>query len=245
MVLISLSERGVKMIKVAFCDDESKILEDLSQKVFSKFEENNCEIDLYTTENSMELLEYLKTNTVDILFLDIDMPMLSGMDIAETLLNSEINTLLVFVTGQDALVYKSFKYHPFGFIRKTYFDEEISSVVKGLIEELHKNADTFSFKTNDSVNRVKIKDILYFESESNYLNLHTNSFVYKFRSTLSAIEKELSVKGFIRTHKGFLVNQEHIFSVKSDTVILDNNDILPIGRTNRDVIKARIMRYMR
>lgn len=233
------------MIKVAFCDDEAKILEDLSQKVLIEFEGNKSEIDLYTTVNSMELLEYLKTNTVDILFLDIDMPRLSGMDIAETLLNSEMNTLLVFVTGQDALVYKSFKYHPFGFIRKTYFNEEISSVVKGLIEELHKNTDTFSFKANDSLTRIKIKDILYFESESNYLNLHTQNFVYKFRSTLSAIEKELSVKGFIRTHKGFLVNQEHIFSVKTDTVVLDNNDTLPIGRTNRDVIKSRIMRYMR
>lgn len=233
------------MIKVAFCDDEAKILEDLSQRVINEFKSNKCEIDLYTTVNSMELLEHLKASTIDILFLDIDMPRLSGMDIAETLLNSEINTLLVFVTGQDALVYKSFKYHPFGFIRKTYFDEEISSVVKGLIEELRKNADTFSFKANDSVNRVKIKDILYFESESNYLNLHTKDFVYKFRSTLSAMENELSVKGFIRTHKGFLVNQEHIFSVKTDTVVLDNNDILPIGRTNRDTIKARIMRYMR
>lgn len=233
------------MIKVAFCDDEAKILADLSQKVLSEFENNECEIELYITESSMELLEYIKENVVDILFLDIDMPRLSGMDIAETLLNSEMNTLLVFVTGQDALVYKSFKYHPFGFIRKTYFDEEISGVVKGLIEEIHKNSDTFSFKTNDSLNRVKIKDILYFESESNYLNLHTKDFVYKFRSTLSAIENELSSKGFIRTHKGFLVNQEHIFSVKADNIVLDNEAVLPIGRTNRDAIKARIMRYMR
>ena len=173
------------------------------------------------------------------------MPTISGMEIAQTLLNSEIKTLLVFVTGQDALVYKSFKYHPFGFIRKTYFDEEISGVVKSLVEEMQKSSDTFLFKTNDGFNRIKLRDILYFESESNYINLHTKESVYKFRSTVSAIEKELSTKGFIRTHKGFLVNQEHIFSVKSENVVLSNNVVLPIGRTNRDVIKARIMRYMR
>lgn len=121
------------MIKVAFCDDEAKILEDFSVKIKSEFEKLSCEIDLYTTKNSIELLEYLKNYTVDILFLDIDMPTISGMEIAQTLLNSEIKTLLVFVTGQDALVYKSFKYHPFGFIRKTYFDEEISGVVKSLV----------------------------------------------------------------------------------------------------------------
>lgn len=236
---------GDKMVKVAFCDDEAKILEDLSVKIKSEFENLSCKIDLYTTENSIELLEYLKNYPVDILFLDIDMPTISGMEIAQTLLNSEIKTLLVFVTGQDALVYKSFKYHPFGFIRKTYFDEEISGVVKSLVEEMQKSSDTFLFKTNDGFNRIKLRDILYFESESNYINLHTKESVYKFRSTVSAIEKELSNKGFIRTHKGFLVNQEHIFSVKSEDVVLSNNVVLPIGRTNRDVIKARIMRYMR
>lgn len=173
------------MVKVAFCDDEAKILEDLSVKIKSEFENLSCKIDLYTTENSIELLEYLKNYPVDILFLDIDMPTISGMEIAQTLLNSEIKTLLVFVTGQDALVYKSFKYHPFGFIRKTYFDEEISGVVKSLVEEMQKSSDTFLFKTNDGFNRIKLRDILYFESESNYINLHTKESVYKFRSNMA------------------------------------------------------------
>lgn len=172
---------GGEMIKVAFCDDEAKILDDLSVKIKKEFKKLNCEIDLYTAENSINFLEYLKNNPVDILFLDIDMPIISGMDIAEVLLNSEINTLLVFITGQDALVYKSFKYHSFGFIRKTYFDEEISGVVKGLVQELQKNSDAFSFKIGGSFNRIKLKDIIYFESESNYLNLHTKGTVYKFR----------------------------------------------------------------
>ncbi len=233
------------MIKVAFCDDESKILETLSQKIKGEFASLNCEIELYSTQRSVELLEHLKTHPVDILFLDIDMPTVSGMDIAQALLNSEMRTLLVFVTGQDALVYKSFKYHPFGFIRKTYFDEEIFDVVKNLVDEIRKNHDTFSFKSSDGFTRVKLKEILYFESESNYLKLHTENVVYKFRGTVSTTEKELSQKGFIRTHKGFLVNQKHIFSVKSDSVELDNGTILPIGRTNREMIKSQIMRYMR
>lgn len=128
---------------------------------------------------------------------------------------------------------------------KTYFDEEIFDVVKNLVDEIRKNHDTFSFKSSDGFTRVKLKEILYFESESNYLKLHAENAVYKFRGTVSTTEKELSKKGFIRTHKGFLVNQKHIFSVKSDSVELDNGTILPIGRTNREMIKSQIMRYMR
>ena len=229
------------MLNVVICDDSTRDASQLEQYLLS-YDKVPVETKLYT--NPQKMLEQLTRDT-HCVFLDIDMPTISGMDIAETLLNSKIKTLLVFVTGQDALVYKSFKYHPFGFIRKAFFDDEITGVVKGLVEEIQKSSDTFLFKTNDGFNRIKIKNILYFESESNYLNLHTANTVYKFRSTLSAIEKELSAKGFIRTHKGFLVNQEHIFSVKSENIVLSNNVVLPIGRTNRDVIKARIMRYMR
>ncbi len=233
------------MIKVALCDDELKILDDLSLKITTAFKNAKSKVDLFKTDNPFELLDYLKAETVDVLFLDIDMPKISGMDIAETLLNSDMKTLLVFVTSHDALVYKSFKYHPFGFIRKAYFDEEISAVVNSAVDEIRKNNDTFSFKTNDGFYIIKLMDILYFDSESNYVNVHTAEQIYKFRGTLSAIEKELVPKGFIRTHKGFLVNQKHIYSIKSDDIVLTDKEVLPIGRTNRESVKALIMRCMR
>lgn len=233
------------MIKIAICDDENKILNELALKIENSFKAYNESSSFFKTDNPIELLQHLKENSADILFLDIDMPKLSGMDIAEYLLNNDINTLLIFVTNQDALVYKSFKYHPFGFIRKSHFNEEIDSVVESAVEEIRKNSDTFSFKTGDTFCRVKITDIMYFESEANYINLHSSDKIYRFRGTLTSLENDLSSKGFIRTHKGFLVNQQHILGFKRDNIEMSNNEILPIGRTNRDIIKQTIMRYMR
>lgn len=233
------------MIKVALCDDDLKILDDLSLKIAAAFENIKCEIDLYQTDSPFELLDHLKSTAVDVLFLDIDMPEISGMDIAQNLPDSGMQTLLVFVTSHDALVYKSFKYHPFGFIRKAYFEEEISAVVSSAVDEIRKNSDTFSFKANDGFYIVKLTDILYFESESNYIHVHTADQIYRFRGTLSSIEKELVPKGFIRTHKGFLVNQKHIYSIKSDDIVLSDKEVLPIGRTNKENVKSLIMRYMR
>ncbi len=232
-------------MKVALCDDDLKILDDLSPKITAAFENIKCGIDLYKTDNPLELINHLNSMPVDVLFLDIDMPKITGMDIAQNLLNSNIQTLLVFVTSHDALVYKSFKYHPFGFIRKAYFEQEISSIVSSAVDEIKKNNDTFSFKTNDGFYIIKLTDILYFESESNYINVHTAGQIHKFRGTLSSIEKELLPKGFIRTHKGFLVNQKHIYSIKSDDIVLSDREVLPIGRTNKENVKSLIMRYMR
>lgn len=232
------------MLKIAICDDEPKILDELALKIKNVFSLKE-ETDVFKTSNPFELLKHLSENNTDVLFLDIDMPKLNGMDIAEKLLNENTDTLLVFVTSHDALVYKSFRYHPFSFIRKSHFDDEIAYVAKSIIEACNKHREIFSFKTSEGIYRISIRDILYFESDSNYLQLHTEKELYRFRGTLSSLEKELLPKGFIRTHKGFLVNQQHIYAVKGDDIQLYNNELLPIGRTNKDSVKQTIMRYMR
>lgn len=233
------------MIKTAVCDDEKIVLDKICSKVQDAFSEINCTAEIFKTHKPFDLVEHIKNNTTDVLFLDIDMPSLSGMDIAQFLIDSNAEILLVFVTSHDTLVYQSFRYHPFGFIRKSHFDEEIGAVVKSIADELQKRNEHFSFKTNEGFFKVPFEDIIYFESESNYINLHCTDNQYRFRGTITSLENELKAKGFIRTHKGFLVNQQHIFAIKGDDIELSSKELLPIGRTNRESVKKAILRYMR
>ena len=233
------------MIKTAVCDDEKIVLDEICSKVQNAFSEINCAAEIYNTHNPFDLVEHIKNSTTDVLFLDIDMPSLSGMDIAQFLIDCNAEILLVFVTSHDTLVYQSFRYHPFGFIRKSHFDEEIGAVVKSIADELQKRNEHFSFKTNEGFFKVPFEDIIYFESESNYINLHCTDNQYRFRGTIASLENELNAKGFIRTHKGFLVNQQHIFAIKGDDIELSSKELLPIGRTNRESVKKAILRYMR
>ena len=233
------------MIKIVVCDDEKKILNTLSEKISQTFLNKDMQIEIFETTSPTEALEYIKSNVVDVVFLDIDMPILSGMDIAEGLLNEEYKGLLIFVTSHDSLVYSSFKYHPFGFIRKSYFDDEIEEVISRIIDEISHIDCIFTYKTNDGIYRVNISEILYFESESNYLLIHLIDKVHKFRGTMSQLEMELSENGFIRVQKGFLVNQKYIEIIRKDEIVMSDNTIISISRTNKEVIKEKIMRYMR
>ena len=233
------------MIKTAVCDDEKIVLDEICSKVQNAFSEINCTAEIFKTHKPFDLVEHIKNNTTDVLFLDIDMPSLSGMDIAQFLIDCNAEILLVFVTSHDTLVYQSFRYHPFGFIRKSHFDEEIGAVVKSIADELQKRNEHFSFKTNEGFFKVPFEDIIYFESESNYINLHCTDNQYRFRGTITSLENELKAKGFIRTHKGFLVNQQNIFAIKGDDIELSSKELLPIGRTNRESVKKAILRYMR
>ncbi|MBR1692739.1 MAG: response regulator transcription factor [Lachnospiraceae bacterium] len=233
------------MIKAMVCDDEKRVLEDLSEKITKAFTDFGKPVQLYSTDDPFSLLEHLESIAPQALFLDIDMPRLGGMDIAQFLIDNNFKTLLIFVTSHDALVYSSFQYRPFAFIRKSHFDDEIVPVIGRIISELQKQADFFTFKNSEGLFRIPYEDILYFESDSNYIDLHCKGQRYKFRGTISHIDSELSGKGFLRIHKGFLVNERHIFAIKGDDARLDNNELLPIGRTNRENVKKAMMRYMR
>ena len=124
------------MISAAVCDDEVSILSYMSERIRLEFVRANVDAELFSASDPFVLLEHIKSSAPDVLFLDIDMPKLGGMDIAQFLIDNDIKTLLVFVTSHDALVYSSFKYRPFAFIRKSFFDGEISAVVRDIAAEL-------------------------------------------------------------------------------------------------------------
>lgn len=233
------------MITAAVCDDEEGILDYMSEKIKAELGRLNAETELFSASDPFVLLERVKTEPPDVLFLDIDMPKLGGMDIARYITENNIGTLLVFVTSHDALVYESFQYRPFAFVRKSCFDNEIGAVLERLTAELQKSGDSFSFKTGSGLFRIKLCDILYFESDGNYIELHSTDDTYKFRGTIASVESELTGKSFIRIHKGFIVNLSHVFALRGDDLKLDSGDILPIGRSNKETIKRALMRYMR
>lgn len=233
------------MYYIAICDDESKILEDLSNIIKTEISKLNISAEYYITSNSKELIQHINEANIDILFLDIDMPGCNGMEVAEYLQNRDSKALLIFVTNYEALVYQSFQYHPFGFIRKNYFSKEIGQVISSAIKALQDKQDTITLKINNGFIRIKLSDIMYFEAESNYVNVFTTSESYHYRETLGILEKELSSKGFIRIHKGFLVNQQFVYVVRGKEIELVNGNLLPIGRVNRENIRKELMKYMR
>lgn len=111
-------------MKIYICDDEEKILQDLSVLV------NACcpESMISSFSSGKELVNNLYKQNCDILLLDIDMPEINGMEVAKELSNLSRKPILVFITSHDELVYQSFQYHPFGFIHKRFYKEELSKV---------------------------------------------------------------------------------------------------------------------
>ncbi len=227
-------------MKISICDDETKILEEISSFIEKEFP--SVRIKSYSDGKSFIASTEERP---DVLLADIDMPGMSGMDVAATLASEKAKTLVVFVTAHDELVYDSFKYHPFAFVRKKFLQEELRSVLADCEKEIENQNKRFTFQNASTMVNLAQNEILYFEGQANYLAIHTTSEQYRMRSTMSAVEEELKDSGFLRIHKGFLVNLEHIRILKTEELELDNGEVLPIGKSYSESAKKSILRFMR
>lgn len=228
-------------MNIYICDDEEKILNNISAVVGECCKDSN----IYAFSRAQKLLEQIRDNKVHILLLDIDMPDIDGMEVANEIMGMESKPILIFVTSHDELVYESLRYHPFGFVRKRFLNEELPKLLVECKEEIEKEVKHFCFKADGKNVRLLLSDIYYFESEANYVKVFTKKGEYRFRSTMTAVENSLKSFGFIRIHKGFLVNQEAIQLMGTEETELTTGIKLPIGKMYLGSAKAQLMRYMR
>ena len=233
-------------MNIAVCDDESKILEEITSFIQKEFPLNKTE----AFSDGQTFLSSLKASTgrePDVLLIDIDMPGMTGMELAAELTSEKVRTLIVFVTAHDELVYDSFKYHPFAFVRKKYLQEELQNVLQDCQKEIDRRTSKkrFVFQNGSQLVNLAQSEILYFEGQANYLAIHTVDGEYRMRSTMTAVEEELGDSGFLRIHKGFLVNLEHVRILKTEGLELDSGGLLPIGKSYSEAAKKSILRFMR
>lgn len=228
-------------VKIFICDDEPQMLSIIGQKVSECLPES----DVRTFGSGLELLRCLDTEPCDILLLDIDMPDITGLEIARHLALGEKRPLLLFVTSHDELVYDSFQYHPFAFLRKSCLDRELGAALADCLQELEHRERHFCFRREGTKVCLSLSEILYFEAEGNYLKIFSKTEVYRFRSTIASVENALTGCGFIRIHKGFLVNQAAVRLLNAKQAELFDGTVLPIGKSYAKTAGEQFLGYMR
>lgn len=183
----------------------------------------------------------------DLTFLDIDMPQLSGIDLAELLRGK---TEVIFTTGHPDYALKAFESEALDYLLKpiTYerFLKAITRAKERLLQKLpavaEQEADDFYIKCDHKGKMVKIRfqDIRYIEARANYLRIYVGNHFYTAYLTLKEIQEKLSSRNFIRVHKSFIINIQRIVAVEGNTALLENNDVIDIGASYRSDFLAVI-----
>ena len=235
------------MIRVAICDDEPAMLDCFCERISEEFKRQGEDIQISKFTSGQDFLNFQKAEPFDAVFLDIDMPEMSGFDIAERI-NGIGDTLIVFVTSYDELVYSSLKFRPFRFIRKSYLDIELSETLNSVTAEVLKlkGSRKFTFQSKAGETFVDLQNVIYIEIYGHWLRVYIkDDEPLDCYGSLTDFEKQLEKYDFIRTHKSYLVNCKYIFSIEKNQVILDDKTEIPLSRYKTETVKNKFKNLLR
>jgi DNA-binding LytR/AlgR family response regulator len=228
------------MTKIAIVDDDKIFL----NKLFAIVNESFIELkEIITFDDSMLFFNNPDKFSFDLIFLDIDMPGINGFDIAENLNMIKIGVAIIFVSSKEHLVFDSFKYKPFRFVRKSNLDKDLHNAILDYEDKIRNDRKTYLLKTNEVEKAIALQDIEYFESVKHDVFVQTISHRFKLKrskdevKSIKAIHEMLADSGFIRVHKSFLVNFKFIYAIKRNQVILKDNTIIDMNPHNASEIK--------
>lgn len=182
--------------------------------------------------NALEVYQLLKTTNADIILLDINMPEIDGFALLDML---SAPPAVIITTAYSNYAMKSYEYDAVDYLHKPIrFERFIKAVEKASRRleqrQLNTNIPILEIKVNSRLLKISTSDIIYLQSMGNYVKVVGHKRTYITASTTKELELRLPAPQFIRIHKSFIVNTEHIQEVKNDQVYT-SKETLPIGKT--------------
>lgn len=227
------------LIKFAVCDDEPDVAKAISDTLY-KYYPDKCEIKIYNSGNS--LLEDIMQESFDAFFLDIDMPLINGFEIAKRIRAVYPQVKIIFVSELADLAHMGYIYKAFRFVRKNKLKEELSETAKSLSITLSSPTDIMGFRGGNGEIKIDIKKIRFFKADGHTLILYGPN-EERICGTMQELEESLKDKGFIRIHKSYLVNSRYLYSIGNKGVRLLSGEELPVSRNRIFEVRKGINEY--
>ncbi|MCM1179479.1 MAG: LytTR family DNA-binding domain-containing protein [Clostridium sp.] len=217
------------MLKIAICDDEKNAILAV-KKIIKSMESLGQQIELIPFENRDSIVEDILAADLDAMLLDIDMPGRNGIEIGDAIALKKQELNLIFLTNRADMVFRAIYCHPFRFIRKSHMETELPEALESVAQKLTNEQFLFEFQNKKESLKVRIKDILYIDSDRHYIQIHEEDKIHRVRGKLSVYEARLKEYGFVRIHIGYLVNVRFIYRMTASIAELDNGTILPVSK---------------
>ncbi len=196
-------------------------------------------------ENAMDAYNLLQEQTVDIIFLDIEMPGMTGLELTKNLGNKK--PIIIFITANKKYALEAFELNVADYIIKPVtaprFIQAVNKareILQSNHEEVKMNADEFIFiRDANIVRKLKLDEILFAEAMGDYVKLHTTQKFYAIHSTLKAVEERLAASKFIRVHRSYIVALSKIDSIQDGALIIGGKSV-PVADAYRAALNKKL-----
>ena len=228
------------MLKILICDDDELFSKELENKLEQYEINHRDEFDIQQAASGEEALKKLQEEQWDVLFLDIEMPEINGVEVGmrvrEQLRNYGLK--IIYVSSRRGYAMDLFKVDTFDFLIKPVAYEELENVLDKLLNVLNRGGEMFTYRKKGQTARCRLEDILYFESRLRKTIVVTTQKEDEFYAPLKDVYEELKDKKFFYCHKSILVNYDRVAEFHYDKLVLDNGEELEISQAKRKEVRG-------
>lgn len=230
------------MFRIAICDDNGAACSEIENMIESFFKTETIPYELDSFQSGEELLKELDHHVkYDLIYLDIELVRCNGIMIGRYIRENLMDdyTQIAFISAKESYALELFQIRPIHFLVKPFTSEQVISVLEKAMELQGRQIKVFCYKIGKAENRIPYKEILYLSSEAKKIIVHTKNGQDYFYGKLS--EQNLPETDFVQIHKSFIVNKQHVTRFRFDSVLLTNQEELPISRNYRKAVRENLM----
>ncbi|GAB3964764.1 LytTR family DNA-binding domain-containing protein [Spirosoma terrae] len=217
--------------------------EPMARKSLQRLCENHGSLDLLGEfENAVDALSFLSEQSVDLIWLDVELPEMSGFGLLEKL---PIIPFVVLTTSKTEYAFDAFQYQVTDYIKKPIALPRFNLAVEKVLELSNRNKPVASsgrkeiyVKADGRYIRLPFEAIAYVENIGDYVKIHTSTHTYVVYTTMKDLAEKLDSQ-FMRVHRSYIVHLDKIVDIEENTLVI-NNKVIPISRANKPELMNRI-----
>ncbi len=193
-------------------------------------------------EDAIQAIHYIENNSVDLVFLDIQLPELTGLDLVKSV---PYLPMIIFTTHHKDFALEAFEYDVVDYLLKPItFPRFLKAVQKARNQweaqpSPGKAKQEIFIKVDSRLVKLELDDILWVEAKGDYVLFKTDQKGYIVHSTLKNLVNKLPTEKFIRVHRSYIVNVSKIIDIEDSTLVI-RDKLIPISRTNRENLLSRL-----
>lgn len=223
-----------------------------AQRILKKYINDIGTLELKGTfSDAIQAMIFLKSESIDLIFLDIHLPKISGIDFLKTLVNPPV---IILTTAFPDYALESYEFNVVDYLLKPFsFQRFVKAIGKiplknstalqaNSVEHQQQIPKEIFIKSGYDYVKVTIDDILYIQSDADYTELITLEKKYLSSESLRFWEENLYQHQFIRIHKSYIVNTSKVEKISGNQLYLTKSIVLPIGRTHKDLLVQRFIK---
>lgn len=230
------------MLEIAIVEDRQEAVNNLENHIARLKTEKGIECKYTVFENGLFFIENYKP-VYDVVFMDIEMPLMNGMEAATMLRKVDPYVPLVFITDLKQYALKGYEVEAMDFLVKPVNYTSFATMMERVCRRSTKKEEQLTISSSQGTFNVNINDIYYVETLNHYIVYHTVNGDVSFFGSLTDEEKRLPTDRFIRCNSGYLVNLSQVKKVQDGEVYVADTS-LPISRNKKTAFMQSLLNYM-